>query len=66
DFVPLAMERYYLATRAATLARPAAQALLAALKATAYQKRVRALPGYGTDGMGEIVSVRDVLRTEKP
>jgi molybdate transport repressor ModE-like protein len=64
DFVPLAMERYYLAARAATLARPAAQALLAALKATAYQKRVRALPGYGTDGMGEAVSVREVLRTD--
>ena len=47
--------------RAATLARPAAQALLAALKGAAYQKRVRALPGYGTDGMGEAVSVREVL-----
>jgi putative molybdopterin biosynthesis protein len=64
DFVPLAMERYYLAARAATLARPAAQALLAALKAAAYQKRIRALPGYGTDGMGEAVSVREVLRTD--
>jgi putative molybdopterin biosynthesis protein len=63
DFVPLATERYYLAARSATLARPAAQALLAALKAAAYQKRVRALPGYGTDGMGETVSVREVLRT---
>jgi len=64
EFVPLATERYYLAARAATLARPAAQALLAALKGTAYQKRVRALPGYGTDGMGEAVSVREVLRTD--
>jgi molybdate transport repressor ModE-like protein len=64
DFVPLAMERYYLAARAATFARPAAQALLAALRAPAYQKRVRALPGYGTDGMGEAVSVREVLRTD--
>jgi len=64
DFVPLAMERYYLAARAATLARPTAQTLLAALKAAAYQKRVRALPGYGTDGMGEAVTVRDVLRTD--
>ena len=64
DFVPLAAERYYLAARAATLARPAAQAFLAALKAGAYLKRVRALPGYGTDGMGEAVSVREVLRTE--
>jgi putative molybdopterin biosynthesis protein len=63
DFVALATERYYLAARAATLARPAAQALLAALKAAAYQKRIRALPGYGTDGMGNAVSVREVLRT---
>jgi molybdate transport repressor ModE-like protein len=65
DFVPLAAERYYLAARAATLARPAAQALLAAVKAAAYQKRIRALPGYGTDGMGEAVSVREVLRTDQ-
>jgi molybdate transport repressor ModE-like protein len=64
DFVPLATERYYLAARAATLARPAAQALRAALRAAAYQKRVRALPGYGTDGMGEVVSAREVLRTD--
>ena len=64
EFVPLATERYYLAARAATLARPAAQALLAALKGAAYQKRVRALPGYGTDGMGEAVSVREVLRRD--
>ena len=66
DFVSLATEHYYLAARAATLARPAAQALIAALKAPAYQKRVRALPGYGTDGMGVAVSVREVLRTDLP
>lgn len=66
DFVPLAMERYYLAARAATLARPTAQTLLAALKSAAYQKRVRALPGYGTDGIGEAVSAREVLRPGKP
>jgi molybdate transport repressor ModE-like protein len=64
DFVPLAAERYYLAARAATLARPTVQALLAALRAAAYQKRVRALPGYGTDGMGEVVSVREALRAD--
>lgn len=61
DFVPLAGERYYLAMRAATLARPAAQTLLAALRATAYQKRIRALPGYGVNGMGEILSAREAL-----
>jgi molybdate-binding protein len=61
DFVPLATEHYYLAARAATLARPAAQALLAALRAAAYQKRVRSLPGYGVAGMGEIVSVSEAL-----
>jgi hypothetical protein len=31
------------------------------LRAAAYQKRVRALPGYGVAGMGEIVPVRDAL-----
>lgn len=61
DFVPLASERYYLAARQATLARPAVQALLAVLKGAAFHKRVRALPGYETSGIGEIISVRDAF-----
>ncbi len=61
DFVPLASERYYLAARQATLARPAAHALLAALKGAAFEKRIRALPGYEAPGIGEIIPVRDAF-----
>jgi len=60
-FVPLASERYYLAARQATLARPAAHALLAALKGAAFEKRIRALPGYEAPGIGEIIPVRDAF-----
>jgi len=58
DFVPLATERYYLAARQATLARPTAHALLAALKGAAFHKRIQALPGYEASGIGEIIPVR--------
>lgn len=58
DFVPLATERYFLAARSATLARPAAHALLAALKGAAFLKRISAFPGYEAKGIGEIVQVR--------
>ena len=56
------MERYFLTARTATLARPAAAALLEEMKRPAFLKRVAALPGYDAQGMGGIVSVRDVLR----
>lgn len=62
DFIPLATERYFLAARAATLARSAAAgALLEEMRKPAFLKRVAALPGYGEQGMGEIVSVREAL-----
>jgi molybdate transport repressor ModE-like protein len=61
DFVPLATESYFLAVRQATLARPAAHALLTALKGAEFRKRIRALPGYETPRIGEIIQVRDVL-----
>jgi molybdate transport repressor ModE-like protein len=63
DFVPLATERYYLAARAATLARRAGQVLLEEMKGAAFRKCLDALPGYRADGTGEVVSARDVLRT---
>lgn len=61
DFAPLATERYFLAARQATLARPAAHALLAALKGAAFRKRLGALPGYEAPDIGEIVQVRDAF-----
>jgi molybdate transport repressor ModE-like protein len=61
-FVPLASERYYLAARAATLARPDAQTLLAALKDPAFHERVSSLAGYRATDAGKMVSVREVLK----
>lgn len=61
DFVPLATESYFLALRQATLARPAAHALLLALDAAAFQKRLGALPGYTAPRIGEIIQVRDAF-----
>jgi molybdate transport repressor ModE-like protein len=62
DFVPLANERYFLAARQATLARPAARALLAAIKSPAFEKRIRAFQGYETTGIGDITQVRDAIQ----
>ena len=62
DFVPLATERYYLAARAATLARHQAQALVEEMKGPAFLKRLEALPGYAAAGIGEIVSVLEAVR----
>jgi molybdate-binding protein len=46
DFVPIITERYFLAARAATWARPGPTALLAALRQGALKAAVGALPGY--------------------
>jgi molybdate-binding protein len=62
DFVPLANERYFLAVRHSTLARPAARTLLAAIKSPAFEKRIRAFPGYETTGIGDITQVRDAIQ----
>jgi molybdate-binding protein len=61
DFVLLASERYYLAARAATLARPDAQVLLAALKEPAFRQRVASLAGYDAAHAGDTIAVREAL-----
>ncbi len=61
EFIALATERYFLAVRATTLARPGTRALLDEMKGPAFLKRIAALPGYGEKGMGEILSVREAL-----
>ena len=63
DFVPLANEHYFLAARQATLARPAARALLAVIKSPAFDKRIQALPGYAAPGIGEVIRVREAIPT---
>jgi len=62
DFVPLATERYYLGARMNTLARPDVQALVAFIKGPVFRRRISSLAGYGTSGVGDIVSAREALK----
>jgi molybdate transport repressor ModE-like protein len=62
DFVPLATERYFLASRANTLAGASMQRLLEAIKGPAFGKCLERLAGYDAQGIGEVVTPRDALR----
>jgi len=61
DFLPLASEQYYLALRQSTLSRPAAAALLDAVRELDFQRRILALPGYGAAEMGSVVRVQQAF-----
>lgn len=60
-FVPLASERYFLATGDTGLRRPEAQALLAALGSRWFLAIVRALPGYSANPRPQWLSVTEAL-----
>ena len=62
DFVPLADERYFLAARAATLARPSVRVLLDVLRGSAMRKWLDTHPGYDAAGIGSLIAPRDALR----
>jgi putative molybdopterin biosynthesis protein len=57
DFVPVARERYELALRPATAARPALQSLLETLRSASFRAVVTALGGYDTAESGSVRSV---------
>lgn len=57
DFVPVARERYELALRPATAARPAVEALLETLRSDDFRAVVTALGGYDTAESGAMRSV---------
>jgi molybdate-binding protein/DNA-binding transcriptional regulator YhcF (GntR family) len=57
DFVPVARERYELALRPATAARPAVQRLLETLRSADFRAVVTALGGYDTAESGAVRSV---------
>ena len=61
DFLPLASERYFLLCRAATLATPAMQQLLAALRDPAFNAAVDALPGYRAVDAGRVTPLRQAF-----
>ena len=56
-FVPLVRERYFLAVRARDVDTPAIGRLSAVLAGPAFAKIVRALPGYGGEAAGSVVSL---------
>jgi molybdate transport repressor ModE-like protein len=61
SFVPLATERYFLAMRATTPSRPAAQSLLSALESRWFRKIVREMPGYVLPERRMLMSVHETF-----
>jgi molybdate transport repressor ModE-like protein len=61
DFVPIARERYYLAARGSSLAKPSAAALLKALQSGALRPILRRLPGYTAPRTFEPVPAREIF-----
>jgi len=61
EFVPVAIEHYYFACRAASLATPAFKALLALLAGPAFRQLVDSLPGYRTENPGEVLTAAEGL-----
>jgi putative molybdopterin biosynthesis protein len=61
DFIPLAKERYFLATLAEHLERAPVAALRTALSASEWQTTLAALPGYVPMKSGEILSLTATL-----
>lgn len=56
DFIPLAVERYFLACREAFIDAPPMRRLLAFLRSGRLAEIVAALPGYASDSAGSIVA----------
>jgi molybdate transport repressor ModE-like protein len=59
DFVPLCVERYYLACHAEALDSPVMRRLLSLLRTADFAQRVDALPGYSAEGAGRILDSFD-------
>ena len=58
---PLATERYFLAARTATLARPGLRAALDVIRGKSFREWVESRPGYDATGMGNVADVRAAL-----
>lgn len=61
DFVALAQEQYFLVTLQHALDQAPVQTLLALLKSEAWRAQLDAIPGYSSQGSGEVLSLRRVL-----
>ena len=56
-FVPLRREQYWLAAHARTLASPAGERMLAALRTPSFERAARRLTGYDVTAAGEVLAV---------
>jgi molybdate-binding protein len=65
-FVPLVVERYYLACRAADVDSPAMRRLAAFLRGGRFADMVAALPGYAMDHAGEILEPFEAAEPTAP
>jgi molybdate transport repressor ModE-like protein len=63
EFVPLVVERYYLACRAAHVDTPPMRKLLEFLRGKHFAQMVADLPGYSTDRAGKVL---DAFEVEEP
>ncbi len=56
-FAPLRREQYWLAAHERTLALPAGERILAALRTPSFERAARRLTGYDTTGAGEVLAL---------
>jgi molybdate transport repressor ModE-like protein len=61
-FVSLRREQYWLAARERTLASPAGERLVAALRAPSFERAAKRLTGYDVAGAGEVMAISALRR----
>lgn len=66
DFVPLCIERYYLACHASALDSPVLRRLLGLLRGEDFRRIVDALPGYSAEQAGDLVASLDAAAPQAP
>lgn len=61
DFVPVVEEQYFLVCRKALLDTRPLQSLIEVVGSSNFRRLVATIPGYGTEGSGDVVSLRRTL-----
>ena len=65
DFVPLLTERYFFLCDAETLRHPQFAPIVALLQTNEFKSKVNALPGYGAEQTGEVMTVAEAFSALK-
>ena len=63
DFIPSQIERYFFVCDERSLVAPAVEPLRAILRGAAYRAAVNLLPGYQSDGSGEVLTLQQAFET---